>query len=184
MNIRTHDGQTPLDMAPTADIANLLGGGAENLAVAAKQELPIVPNYLANPPFPYYDITKEIEAVTYRDTKRMPETQSEKPNPRTHTVPDHHGNNGDIPLAKHLESLTVSNGATKRKSDSVLSAVKATALSMAVQSSEGEGEEEEKGTCATAVCLVPDLGVGWFSGTPLRGHLTLCLVPSMHLPMK
>ena len=154
-SIRTHDGHTPLDVASTADIAKLLGGGAGNLAAeTGEQELPIVPNYLANPPFPYYDITREMETVNYRDVRRMPET-ADKPNLRarnktTSTVPDHHGNSSDMPLAKHLESLAVSNGATTRKSDSLLSEEKGTGLSIPGQSSEGEGKE--KGTAA--VCLV------------------------------
>ena len=148
VNIRTHYGQTPLDITSSPEVVKLLGGGAENLAEAAKKELPIVPNYLANPPFPYYDITREIETAKYGDAGTIAKTGLHKLNSRAHdntTMPGRHDSSGDTPLAKHLASLTVLNDVTKQKSDVILSEAKGS-TSWSSQAREEEQGSRRKGS--------------------------------------
>lgn len=45
--------ETPVDLTDNSTIRRLLGGDPNSKASGANDNLPITPNYLANPPFPY-----------------------------------------------------------------------------------------------------------------------------------
>lgn len=70
VNMKTFEGKSAASLASSEQILSLLGSVLENtmerMELEAPSELlPIVPNYLRNPPFPYQDITEEDSASHY-----------------------------------------------------------------------------------------------------------------------
>ena len=65
-SIKTHKGECPLHLATSSDVQSLLTTVSVDSAAGPSETepLPIVPNYIKNPVFPYYDVKVDNGSVT------------------------------------------------------------------------------------------------------------------------
>ena len=108
-SIKTHKGESPLHLATSTDIRSLLFTVSVDSAAAPSETepLPIVPNYLKNPVFPYYDVKVDSESVTAIgvDRKHSPEGE-----PRLTEEPCRHPADGMTDTAVELCSAVQTSG--------------------------------------------------------------------------
>lgn len=108
MDILTAKDELASQLTSKADIKRLLGVEVEEVPEAKEPELPIIPNYLSNPPFIYSNMDREAEAVL--STQRL--TQNALQNGSSEHAEDSNSSES-VPLSPVHESESTQHQASE-----------------------------------------------------------------------